>query len=547
MLPKSLLNYVIEDTPTFTESIANGLATTHALQIESYIDSVFRAVSTGFPEGLKYIGYRRLTPAEELAEVTKPRNNRRAYDVAPSSVHMVEFKFSFTEDGATPNTSGGTREFSRILYVPYIGEAGTMYISGSRYVVSPVLADRIFSVGEQSMFVRILKARLMFNRLAHAYRTNSGLENQLVVHCRVYNEETKQRNRLVKCESTMVHYLLGKYGLSTTFLKFLGFAPVVGGEEINEENYPPSEWVICASTGVKPRKVRVSSAAGGLYRPTNIRLAIKRSDFTPLTKQFVAGFFYIVDHYPDRMSAELVENTDEWRILLGRVIWDEEPSKGTALADVSEHYKSLDDYLDILSAKKLANIGHPVNDIYELFVVVMRNFSTWMAEAPDRVATMYEKELSILPFICYPYNDAFNKLLYRLRSNQPRGLTHSKVQEMFAKFLKMGLIFGLSRESGLLSSASTSGDCYALRWTNIVVPQSGSNKLRGRPRPTLTDPAKQLHPSIAEVGQYSAMPKSAPDGRQRLNLCVRVDSTGMIIRDPNLEPLIESVRTRIAR
>lgn len=544
MLPASLAAAVEKDTPKLNPSIAKGLAVEHVAQVETYLDSVFKAVAPGFPPGLKYIGYRRLTPKEELIEVSKPRNNRRAYDIALSSVYMAEYKFSYAEVNQNTGEIANPVEFTKIMYLPYVNEAGTMYISGSKYVVSPVLADRVFEALPQGVFVRILKARLRFNRATHTFNTNNGIENQQVIWCKVHNEEAKFRSWSVKCFTTLVHYLIGKYGFTKAFSKFLGFVPVVGTQEtITEEHYPKDEWVICYTTGIKPRRVK-----SGYYKPTPICLAVKKSDFNdPVAKQFIAGLFYVLDHFPDTMRIDLLDATASWRVMLGRIIWGDDEAAGVVLNNINEHFNSLDDYIDKLSAIKLEQVGFPVNDFYELFVVIMRNFVSWMANAPDSVATMYSKELSILPFICYTYIGQINNLIYKLISNRQRALTLNRVQELFSKHLKMGLVFSLSRECGLLSSAALPGDCYALGLTNLLIPQAASNKTRGRPRPNLHDPAKQLHVSIAEVGAYSAMPKSAPDGRQRINLCVKIDAQGNILRNPDLVDLIDKTKELIVK
>ncbi len=64
----------------------NGLATVNMEKSEEYVDSVFRSASRSFPPGLVYQGYERCTPYEEYAEITKIRNNKRAFDLAKSDL-----------------------------------------------------------------------------------------------------------------------------------------------------------------------------------------------------------------------------------------------------------------------------------------------------------------------------------------------------------------------------------------------------------------------------------------------------------------------------
>jgi hypothetical protein len=52
---------------------------------------------------------------------------------------------------------------------------------------------------------------------------------------------------------------------------------------------------------------------------------------------------------------------------------------------------------------------------------------------------------------------------------------------------------------------------------------------------------------VAEVGGYSALPKSAPDGRSRLNPCVNFDAKGVITRNPKFIELLDGVQEMIKR
>jgi hypothetical protein len=443
----------------------------------------------------------------------------------------VEYRFEFE----------GTK-FSRIMYLPYVGEAGTIWLSGSHYVMSPVLADRVISITEKTVFFRLLKTRLTFNRASHDYMTNFGLESQSVVWATVYNNKTAPVRPTVKAETTMVHYLLCVYGFTGMFTKYLNISPIVGGEEINEENYPKSDWVICYSTTIKPRGVRMVARA---YRPSTVRVAVKRSEYTPVVKQLLAGYFYIVDHFPQVAIAEYAESTEWWKTMMGRILWGDEISRGKILNDLEKHFNSLAYYIDPITSRRFQQINHPVRDVYEMFFLVIVKYAEWMGDADNRVTTMYDKELSILPFICSEYIAEINRLGFKLADTTTRPLSLKHVQDLFSKFIRLGIVFSLSKDSGLLSTASTSGDCMAFKLTNILVPQHASSKSATSRRTTLDDPSKQLDSSIAEVAGFCSMPKSAPDGRSRLNLCVNIDPTGLIVRNEELRPLTTATQAKI--
>jgi hypothetical protein len=475
-------------------------------------------------------------PNEELDEATKPKTNRRTLDVAPSQVYMMRYDFQYM-DGEI---------IKKYLYLPYVTQGGTIMLSGSRYVISPILADRVISIGTSSIFIRLLKAKLTFNRINSPFKADNQMQNYQVAWSDIYNKKTKFSRPTVKAESTLVHYLLCKYGFTGMFQKFLGITPVVGSDNITPEAFPVKDWVICESLGVKPKGVKVGYPSA--YVKSTIRVAIRRSEFGSEAKNLMAGFFYVVDHFPQRITPEYVDDERLWLVLLGHIIWPANYSEGRLYADVTDHFQSLDEYIDAISRDKLRQIGYPCADIYELLFLIIRNFNDWVLSSQDRVATMYDKELAILQFVFYDIIKQINQLSFNLTSARKKDLTEAKVKDLLASRIRPGLIYSLVKGNGACSTASTSGDNMALKITNLLVPQSGSNRqTSSKARSAIGDPSKCLHASIAEVGSYVALPKSSPDGRSRLNLCLHISPTGLVLRNPKFTELIDRTQEMISQ
>ena len=536
MIPKQALRALDEEVPKLNPVLAEGLARTHMRDSENYLDAVFRSVASGFPPGLTYVGCRRCTPQEEFAEATKPKNNRRIYDTARSDVYMMRYEFRYNNE----------EPIKKFLYLPFVGQAGTIFLSGSRFMISPILADRVISVGTATIFIRLLKAKLTFNRLNHPYVAAGHVENIPVPWSDIYIKKTKFSRPTVKAESTLVHYLLSKYGFSGMFERFLGIQPIVGTDNITPENYPPKDWVICHTAGIKPKGVKIAFPSTYEQIKSPIKVAIRKTEYTSEARSLIAGFFYVVDHFPQRIAPEYVDDTRLWLVLLGHVLWPANFSEGKLYGDVRDHFLSLDEYVDAISRDKLRQIGYPCSDIYELLFLIIRNFNDWRADADDRVSTMYDKELAILQFVFYGIIKQINQLSFNLASVRKKETTIAKVNDLLNRWLRPGLIYSLTKDSGVCTTAATSGDNMALKITNNLVPQSSSNRqTSSKARTVISDPTKRLHSSIAEVGNYIALPKSSPDGRARLNLCVNVDPTGLIVRNEKFRKRIDHVQEMI--
>ena len=539
-MDRELARLVDIDTPKLNPLLANGLATEHLKNAENYVDQIFRSVARELPDGLVYKGYVRCTPREEYNEISKKRGGKRFYDVARSDVYLVKYLFEYKGEKLPP----------RYMFLPFVSTGGTIFIGGSRFVISPVLTDRVISIGISSIFVRLTRDRLTFERANHQCYIDGVRETTQVVWSQVYHLNSAKMRKIKKttnAECSLVHYLFCKYGLSETFRMFGNTVPVVGGIEINEDSYPKDEWVICHSTGVKPKTFGVR---GAFYDQSQLRIAIRRKEFTPFVKSLVGGLFYVADHFPTRVRPEYVDHTRLWKVLMGHVIWSGAISEGRLEVDVDSHLSSLDEYVDSLVAADLKDIGVPCTDLYHLFAIIVENFSDWLLGAADKINSMYDKQLNVLYYVMYDVTSAIIRMVFRWKpSNKTaKELTAKEIVTTMNNTLKTGLIFGISKGHGEVSTISSSGDNLAFKITANLVPQTNSNRLGSKKaKMVLSDPSKRLHVSVAEVGGYSNLPKAAPDGRSRINHHVRTDARGVVLRNPERKELLDEIQQLIQR
>lgn len=523
-------------TPKLNRAVCDGVAVEHMRSIEGYIDRIIRCAEEGFPEGLKYIDYERCTPQEEYNEVTRKRNNRRSFDLSRSDVYMVRYHFSFD----------GEELFPLFLYLPFVSDGGLIRLRGSLYSISPVLADKAISVGQNSLFIPLTRDKLTFKRLIQHYYVNGKQENTYVIWSTVYHRsERSLRNAgkpTIKMESSLAHYLFCKYGLTRTFAQFADAEVVVGDETtITEQTHPQSEWFICSSTGIKPRGL-----ARGAYTGSGIRLAVRTKEWSQTVAGLVGGFFYIVDHFPERVLPEYVDNERLWKILLGHVIFASHVSEGKLAEDIETHMISLDEYIDRMARDNLADDGVYVTNVFELFAHVIETFAVRVMASGDDIGSMYGKRLTVLRYVSEPIIRGIFGFMYRLRSAK-KPVTKEDIQKNL-KMIPTELILSINYEHGEVKPIASPSDNKIFNITSNVVPQTSSKSgARASTKSTLVDPSKFLHASIAEVGSFSHQPKSEPTGRSKLNPCVRTEPDGLIVRDPDKISLIDSVQEKIRR
>ena len=454
----SLSRLIKADTPELNPALAGGLATAQMKMSASYVDEVFRAVSKRFPKGLKYLGCKPCTPQEEFAIATRNRGvhramkkyTRKTYETARSDVYLMQYLFSYDDgSGAPPEVID-----SVYIYLPFVGQAGSITMRGSNFNISPVLSDRVISIGPSSIFVRLLCDRLTFQRLSYAYMADSRRENIQMVHSLIHHKSGKAQKikPTVRAVTSMAHYLFCKYGFTEAFRRFAKTTPVVvTSTGYDPNNYPDDQWVMCASTGVKPRGYGKGPNAK-YYEASDLRILVRREDYTPLVKALVGGFFYVVDHFPQQMHVDWVDNTRQWMILMGHILFSGNTNAGKLFESVASHIDSLDGYIDDIAQAKMADIGIFIDEIYEFFAIIIERFNEWLLADSDKINSMYDKELTVLYYALFDITEAIFNFHFSVKAAAKKGLTAKEVKNIMTMTLKAQLICNLTKRHGEVSS-----------------------------------------------------------------------------------------------
>jgi hypothetical protein len=524
----------IGDTPQLNPLIANGLAVAHMELSESYINSVWRAVAKGFPPELKYVRCERCDAQEEFNEETRKRSNVRVFDMARTDFYMMKYIFDFKGE-----------EIVRYIKLPFVGEAGILHISGSRFVISPILADRVLSPGLDSVFVRLIRARITIERLDHQLIVDDCIDSVKVPWSLVYNKNPQKLEikPAVKCNTTLAHYLFCKFGFSEAFLRTAGAVPIVEMvDTVSREKYPKEDWVICSS---RPKLLNNKFSF-----PSKVALVIPRDKFTLTMKSMVGGFFYIAEHFSHEMDVNEIDTPRMWRTFLGRILYSGNVNIGKIHDDVCVHIGSLDEYVDEVMKKKFKEINLPVNDLYEFFMIVIERINDWCNSSKDKINSLYDKELSILYYVFVELMNQINNFYFRLGTLVRSGktITRKEIEQLMTTYIKMGAVFAIREGHGEVSTTTTSGDNKAFKMTALMVPQANSSSTGGKnDTAALSDPSKRLHSSIAEVGGYLNIPKSEPSGHSRINRHLRVAPSGLVQKNPEFIDLLLEVEEVIRR
>ena len=533
--------------PVFNLDVVKGIACKDVPSARKYVDNIIRCGESQYPDEFVFIRSERCNPLEEYNVITRARaGNNRIYDIARSDVYLVKYLFSYKGKELAP----------MYMYLPFVRQAGMLYISGKQFAIAPVMGDIAFEIEENSIFIRIPRAPISFNREAHTVVIDGIRVKPFVVYSLLHNKGGKKsRNRsdlirLGHVHSSLPHYLFCKHGMYGAFEKNCGTRPIVLKEEdYSEEQYPSEHWVKISSLrkapdGINPRRQYEHIA-------TKLIMLVDRGAWTDLTKSFATGFFYVIDHFPEFVTepAEL-DDTWWWKVWMAFILWGEGNNYGRLVDDVETHLNSLDGYVDQETVKTLAQVNVHCKDLYDLMAYIMREMNTMLENNRGKEACLYNKRLEVLRYLLRNINNNMFEFLFKITGNSKKVLQPKEYEDILRKYFNPWLIHGISSaaEHPEVSSVSNPSDNMFFKVTSVIVQQTDTHG-RGKSQDAKPiGPTMYLDSSFAEVTGFGVLPKSMPIGNNRFNPCVKLDpETRTTVASPEHEPVLGGVQRLIQR
>lgn len=534
-MDRQLLDLMNSVTPKFNTRVAEGFVMKEVSMAREYVDNIVRSAENDFPVGLVYIGMERVSPEEEYDRRTIQKN--KTYDISKSTVYAVKLKFEYQ----------GEPLRDQYLLLPYLEEGGTLTISGSTFTVTPVMIDKAYSVGVDSIFLYVNKNKLTFKQIAHNYYENGVRTSSFIVTTDMYRGRNSSKLKADQLRNTHkmallpVHYLIAKEGILGVFKKYFNTDVVIGTTDIiNSELYDPNEWTICTSIGVKPARLKV-----GFYKPSDIAIAIRNEAVTIVTRSVIAGIFYVVDHYPRRVNTDNAIDPKFWYHLLALTIKPDVAQETVCIDKLDDHFRSLDTFVDSQVKRTLAESGVFVDNIFDVLVDVIKTYADRINITTEQLASMYDKRLVILRYLLQGIRNNIFTMGFDLQAlnNGRKVFTKADIEKLMSTRLSTNEILIVNRNPEV-NSISNPTDNMVPTMTLPVKQQTSMAGTKKGASPKFT-PALALSASIAEVGNLTSDAKDDFTGRSRLNPYVTLDDDGTIIRNPELRDLIDKTQRDI--
>ncbi|QDB71160.1 hypothetical protein CPT_Moabite_130 [Serratia phage Moabite] len=532
-----LYQEIIADLPQFNPDIAKGYSVKDMEDAEEYIHRIFECASADFPPIFKFVGLRRLTPEEEQREIERTSERIPERDVSQTDVYMCEAIFDF--DG---------QKVTRNINLPYMREAGTIFLRGSRSTIHPILADLVFSVSDLGLFTMLLRAKFTLTRTNYGVLKDGESITHFVVAGNIYQskESVADSRKANKVESTIGHYLFCKYGVTETFKRYYDTDVIIEEKRPGlSEIYPVEDYVMFTTMGLPPLEKRRREQSD--WTPTNLVLIIPRDkcEEHPGVSLLATHFFYVIDQFPSRFTLEHIDQDGTWRIAMGYILHRAKENEGKLLNEIDKHLNSLDRYVDYETKRHLEMEGIQVDNLYDLFVHVLDTITSRIVN--DNSGRMWGKHLLVKRYALSGITEAIFNFTWQLEKERD-SLTFRRLRWTLSRMITPDAFLGIQSKHGELGSVQYPGDCMIFKHTCVSIRQMNAVTGKGKTKSFKPNElAYQLDGSIAEAGSACNFAKGSPDGRSRLNMFLHIDKNGRIVRNPDLVELIDQAQKEISK
>lgn len=530
----TLTELVRATTPDLNPETCGGYVRHRSQNFENYLNSIFRVMAARLPPSLTYQPITMVSPAEEFEAIAYRYSDRKTYDFSRTDTYLV--KATFLYDGQPLNPV--------YIRVPYLNQGDILHLYGAAYSACPVLADKSITIKRDTIFVPLTCDRFIFTREQFWYTLNGARGSGYIYHSPIHHL-AKPRQKLKMAEkTTTLHYLLAKFGLSETLTRLGLLGASFGVDDEGYTRWRNAGYLVYGHDARQPvRRVKAQ------YTP-EIPLWFAFPPETPrvVADTFAASFYYMYSYNPHRFVLSDMEDTDLWKIILGRAIFEATQSDAVVLTQVNDHLKSVDRFVDDVSRVRFAEDGILVDDFYDLLIGISCNIVAYIAKMSQTSTSMYSKTLMVE----YYYFEDVIKNVFKALYDIQKLFTHKKpsyeeVRSRFRTLFRTDSVLNLNRaEHPEVESASSPTPCMAYKLTSRLAQRAGQSK--GSKRGTHFDPfSSALDASIAEVGNYLCITKSEPTGRGHLNPFVKISAEGHIVRSNVYRELIDITQRRLER
>lgn len=541
-----------QNTPKINDRFIRGIGKEVFEQIPAFINSMIEiSLERVNPNiDLRYLGYKIISPEEELMEDSYSRSSNKAVDIAQNNVRLVRFEFEYNG-----------QPMPKYIYLPYCDPGNMFVVSGTSYIVMPVLTDLVMSVKSDRIFIRLHKDKIHITSARKRIKKNNHPNPDLprVLYSKIFNSGSKDKMR-PNAQTPLGLYILAKFGLYHTIKEYTNlrkndFYVMYDPKDELFNNPTYKNFDIYSSIGEKPK----GYDRRAVYKPHKIKVLIRKdTDRSSLVENLMSGIIMAFDMVNGQIEIDLHDaletqnvkaEIDIWRMLLGRGMYKQDISINKIKEDVTEHIIALDTYIDVILKNRLANGGIYVNDFWDLLLHNIDIYTHAVNNGKEYNRDINKLYFDLFYYICYDiiigFNRAVKQINQRYQKNGNKSPSKDEIKRIMNNDVRERVIYNLVKSyasSLALAQATTSNDSLYYKGTSMLENQNRGEGVRRGGKTTFPESVRTLSGFMLTFGSLLYLTKTAPTPTLRANLWINIDpKTGKIVIPDHIEPSVKKL------
>lgn len=520
---QTLGKYISQITPKMNKEVMEGFSYHRMNKAIDYIDTFIKySVLSKTNTHLRYLGYKEVSPKDEIKYLFN-KTSKVVHDIAENDIYLVKFSFQYGDEEDVRD---------HYFYVPYLNKGNTIILSGNRFLVMPILSDKVISVGDKIIFINILTAKYSFTRSYYTVMMDDAYHRVPVINAVLYKNQIKKLEDTTKANSIIMHYLLANYGYTTTMNMLLGFVP----KPVYDVN--DSKACVIQPIGLVPHGYYKNKE---LYKPSNIKFLVDREQFSEDVLYCIGNIYYIIDNFPETVTIDELDNVVMWRRLLGEIIHSGNHGLAYLTEKISAHFNDLNSSFDTVTVAKLKDVNVDSSTLMQLLVCIFKNYNNWIMNNETR-SLYHNKTYEVESFVLSHLTSRITRIVLDVNKEELRvqgqKLESKVIDKIFKKYFVTRAIFNLKKEKQYVTSIEYSGDHLYFKNTAMVVQQESDFVNVNNPDVN-TSERKKILASVATVGSIFGLSKKNPNPLVRANPYITLDfKTGTVLPHPEYNDII---------
>lgn len=371
-----LVKHVADVCPPFNEFALKGFVKEHINDSPEFPALVFREGFKFVNSDLELVDYEIMSPEERVKYelMSGPSKTTRAkIPLTVSHLRLVRYRVRFGDQYLYTN-----------LYTPYMFD-DMLHVRDKRSMVRKVILEKTFSRVDEGdkdgLSVSPIRVNLTFNR-RRTFRVASYVTGDFYTHFIVSARLFHGTIRSKICETTIVHYMLAKFGFTKTLTKF-----GISKSDVSFVGDVGQDTDLYDYFAAKPYDEKVEAGPGLFLRVKRTLLAEDQ------TRKFIVNLMYVLSFFKiQNLENVYVEQGSIWKVILGIIIL-EDKAEPKAYSNAETHLKSVDFFIDPLTRRRFNNFGVAIDDIYDLLVYIFIHIDAFMVN--NLVQDLYNSRLDV--------------------------------------------------------------------------------------------------------------------------------------------------------